>query len=63
MQNRCPVVVMLTRLVDKVLHCIEFKVIFVISRFCNDSDPWYPDKQSIRNFLEFYWIWQLLFQI
>lgn len=35
MQYRCPVVVMLTRLVDnyKVLHCVEFKVTFVISSF------------------------------
>ncbi|KAM3702022.1 hypothetical protein ACJW31_05G219400 [Castanea mollissima] len=33
MQYRCPVVVMLTKLVHnyKVLHCVEFKVIFVIS--------------------------------
>ncbi|CAK9140275.1 unnamed protein product [Ilex paraguariensis] len=31
-QNRCPVIVMLTRLIDnyKVLNCIEFKVIFVV---------------------------------
>ncbi|XP_065638701.1 protein-tyrosine-phosphatase PTP1-like [Quercus suber] len=36
MHYRCPVVVMLTRLVHnyRVLHCVEFKVIFVISRFC-----------------------------
>ncbi|KAK7838798.1 protein-tyrosine-phosphatase ptp1 [Quercus suber] len=34
MHYRCPVVVMLTRLVHnyRVLHCVEFKVIFVISR-------------------------------
>ncbi|KAL4612259.1 hypothetical protein ACB092_08G185500 [Castanea dentata] len=40
MQYRCPVVVMLTKLVHnyKVLHCVEFKVIFVISRFCCQWD-------------------------